>query len=100
MFLFFEWFTSNGKELSCSSCIQRSRDKLNNKHFILNSLVINLGSNTVEPLISDLGITDLVNHKFFPLKSVLYSITDLENSPKRSSSWDSDLDCGRRRLTR
>lgn len=34
--------------------------------------------NTVEPLISDLNITDLVNCKFVPLKSVLNFVSTLK----------------------
>lgn len=41
-------------------------------------MVSDLYGNTVEPLISDIGITDLVNRKSFPLKSGLNSVLTLK----------------------
>lgn len=41
-------------------------------------VVSDLYGNTVEPFISDLGITDLVNHECFPLKSGLNSVPTLK----------------------
>lgn len=41
-------------------------------------MVSDLYGNTVEPFISVLGITDLVNRKFFPLKSGLNSVLTLK----------------------
>lgn len=55
---------------------------------------------TIEPLISNLGITDLVNHKVFLPKSVLNSITTLKivHSKVLATAWSFDLDCCRRHV--